>query len=118
MCTEFFLALIYFITILVVNIFIFSLLKSYFRNIVEMLKLKRIILLFQTNNNDLLVSFYHLLKEKKIKNNKILKTFSLPKNKKDILIAGKTIEFFNINMKPEKSFDFYLQLLKNQYLSN
>jgi hypothetical protein len=118
MCTEFFLALIYFITILVVNVFIFNLLKSYFRNIVEILKLKKIILIFKTNNNDLLLSFYYLLKERKISNNKILSILSLPKDKKDVLIAGKIIEFFNKSIKQEKSLDFYLTLLKNQYLSN
>ena len=118
MCTEFFLALIYFITILIVNIFIFNLLKSYFRNILEISKLKKIILLFQLNNNDLLLSFYYLLKEKKLTNMKLLNNLSLPKNKKDILIAGKIAEFFNKNVQQEKSWDFYLKLLKNQYLSN
>ena len=118
MCTEFFLALIYFITILVVNIFIFNLLKSYWRNILESLKLKKIILLFKTNNNDLLVSFYYLLKERKIKNNKILNTLSFPKDKKDVIIAGKILDFFKKNIKDEKSLEFYLTLLKNQYLSN
>ena len=34
------------------------------------------------------------------------------------LIAGKIIEFFNKSIKQEKSLDFYLTLLKNQYLSN
>ena len=118
MCTEFFLALIYFITILVVNIFIFNLLKSYWRNILESLKLKKIIFLFKTNNNDLLVSFYYLLKERKIKNNKILNTLSFPKDKKDVIIAGKILDFFKKNTKDEKSLEFYLTLLKNQYLSN
>jgi hypothetical protein len=42
----------------------------------------------------------------------------LPQNKKDILIAGKITEFFNKNVQQEKSWDFYLKLLKNQYLSN
>ena len=118
MCTEFFLALIYFITILVVNIFIFSLLKSYFRNILEISKLKKIIFLFQSNNNYLLLSFYYLLKEKRLTNTKVLSKLSLPPNKKDILIAGKSTDFFNRNIKQEKSWDFYLKLLKNQYLSN
>jgi len=118
MCTEFFLALIYFITILVVNVFIFNLLKSYLRNILEIVKLKKIILLFKTNNNDLLLSFYYLLKERKINNNKILNVLSLPEDKKDVLLAGKIIEFFNKNIKQEKSLNFYLTLLRNQYLSN
>jgi len=118
MCTEFFLALIYFITILVVNIFIFNLLKSYWRKILESLKLKKIIMFFRKNNNDLLLSFYYLSKEGKIKNNKLLNLLSLPKGKKDILIAGKTMEFFNKSIKDDKSFEFYLTLLKNQYLSN
>ena len=49
---------------------------------------------------------------------KLLNNLSLPKNKKDILIAGKIAEFFNKNVQQEKSWDFYLKLLKNQYLSN
>ena len=73
---------------------------------------------FRKNNNDLLLSFYYLSKEGKIKNNKLLNLLSLPKGKKDILIAGKTMEFFNKSIKDDKSFEFYLTLLKNQYLSN
>jgi hypothetical protein len=64
------------------------------------------------------LSFYYILKEKKLGNTKLLNNLSLPQNKKDILIAGKITEFFNKNVQQEKSWDFYLKLLKNQYLSN
>jgi hypothetical protein len=66
----------------------------------------------------ILLSFYYILKEKKLGNTKLLNNLSLPQNKKDILIAGKITEFFNKNVQQEKSWDFYLKLLKNQYLSN
>ena len=42
MCTEFLLAIVYFVTIFFVNYFLFKLLKTYFKNIFYLLRLKTI----------------------------------------------------------------------------
>ena len=42
MCTELFLALVYFTTIVIVNFFLFKLLTSYFNEIIELQRVKRI----------------------------------------------------------------------------
>ena len=43
MCTEFFLAIVYFITIFFINFFLYKLLSTYIKNIIYLLKVKNVL---------------------------------------------------------------------------
>jgi len=47
MCIELFLAILYFLIILIINYFLFKLITGYFNNISYLLRLKQIFNLFQ-----------------------------------------------------------------------
>ena len=71
MCTELFLAIIYFSTIFTVNFFLFKLLKTYTKNIIYLLKVQNI---FKQKNTELVRGFIllHLYKKKNGKNLNLL----------------------------------------------
>jgi len=66
MCTELILAIIYFIIIFIVNLFLYKLLKNYFDNIKYLLKIKNIFSNIENKNENLLVEkLYQILSEPK-----------------------------------------------------
>lgn len=122
MCTELILAIIYFLTICIVNYFLFKLLKTYFNNIFYLLKLKNICKFFKNHDLDL-ISFFYFENKNKTENKNIKRLNELNKfsNTNDSLIIGNIYKFLNLNLeKNSKISDFlayYLKLLENQYLS-
>jgi hypothetical protein len=126
MCAEFLLALIYLITILVINFFLFKLLKNYMLNILELVKIKNILQLYNRDTNNLLVSFYYLNKNKNLNNNNMLVIKELlatknPNKKDDLLIISnfydRLLDFTKINLKNNKEKKIFFNLLKKHYLS-
>jgi len=126
MSAEFLLALIYLITILVINFFLFKLLKNYMLNILELVKIKNILQLYNRDNNNLLVSFYYLNKNKNLNNNNMLVIKELlakknPNKKDDLLIISnfydRLLDFTKINLKNNKEKKIFFNLLKKHYLS-
>ena len=119
MCTELFLAIIYFLTILVVNFFLYKLLKSYFVNIIYLVKLKNILTSFEKENLKVITLYYFLTKNEFKNQNLFLKINKFSKLK-DILIIGNTYQFFFKNLskinKDFRSINYYLKLLEKKYL--
>ena len=97
MCTELFLALIYFSVIFGVNFFIYKLLKTYIKNVTYLLKLKNILNSFSGNELDLILLLHKYLK-KEFQNKNLLKNRE------------------NVKIKRNRDL-FYLKLLENQYLA-
>ena len=121
MCTEFLLAIIYFITIFFVNYFLFKLLKTYFKNIFYLLRLKTIFKSFKTSNNNLVFFLSSILKKEKKSSALLLGTLHKFSNTEDILIIGNTYKYLSSNLKNEVTDSnriYYFELLANQYLSS
>jgi hypothetical protein len=120
MCTELFLAIVYFITIFIVNIFLYKLLKNYFSNIIYFLKLKNILNSFSIFESEL-VSFFYLCSKNEFKNQNLLANFNNLSTKEDILVIGNSYKYFydNLSTKNTKflSLNYYLKLIESQYLS-
>ena len=116
MCTELFLAIIYFFTIFFVNVFLFKLVKNYLKNIFYLLKIKNIFKNSKKENLFLLSTLYFANK-KDTKYFLQLKNLNSSCNKEDILLIGHIYKTIVSSKKLEKSIDYYLTLLKNQYLS-
>jgi len=130
MCTELILAFIYFIIILLVNYFLFQLLKTNLQNIFYLLKVEKLLTNYSSTQQKHL--FYFLIQFKR--NIKTIKMFSSLNglfNKEDLLIIGNTYKFLLKTTKMEnvstpfseknenKSFfanRLYFSLLENQYL--
>ena len=104
MCTEFLLAIIYFVTIFFVNYFLLKLLKTYFKNIFYLLRLKTIFKLFKKSNNNLVFFLSSLLKKEK-KNSTLLGTLHKFSNTQDVLIIGNTYKYLSNNLKYEIAVD-------------
>lgn len=119
MCTEFLLAIVYFVTIFFVNYFLFKLLKTYFKNISYLLRLKTIFKSFKESNNNLVFFLSSLLKKEK-RNSTALLTLHKFSNTQDILIIGNTYKYLSSNLKYEGSDDnkiYYFELMADHYLS-
>ena len=119
MCTEFLLAIVYFVTIFFVNYFLFKLLKTYFKNISYLLRLKTIFKSFKESNNNLVFFLSSLLKKEK-RNSTALLTLHKFSNTQDILIIGNTYKYLSSNLKYEASDDnkiYYFELMADHYLS-
>ena len=114
MCTELLLAIIYFITILVVNFFIYKLLKSYYKNISYLLRLKNIYKLYKTEKMGIISNLYLYLKNK---NQKILFNLNKFSKNKDIIVIGNIYKFLKTNTINSNLNSFYFKLLEIQYLS-
>ena len=120
MCTEFFLAILYFITIFIVNYFLFRLLKEYFLNILYLLKLKNIFKKVSKNNIQNISLLYFFSKTNFQKTNffSLLNKFS---NSTDILVLGKNYQYLVTNIEKKNgnqlSLLYYFGLLKDQYMS-
>jgi hypothetical protein len=119
MCTELFLAILYFLTILIVNYFLFKLLTSYLQKITYLLKIKNILTTFPQSKFSL-VSQLH--KYSSLDSKFSLKFFNNISSTKDVFIIGNTYKYLVEALQTEKSLTtstlYYLQLLENQYLSN
>ena len=119
MCTEFLLAILYFITIFFVNYFLSKLLKTYLNNIFYLLKLKNIFVLFKKSTNNLVFLLSSFFKKEK-KNSNLLANLHKFSKTKDILVIGNTYKYLLTNLQKENSIDnkiYYFELLANQYLS-
>ena len=126
MCTEFLLAIIYFITILTVNYFLFKLLKNYFINILYLIKVKNIFQLYNSNTTKLISLFYSIEKNKLFNSKKLFNFQNLLEQEKfnkksDLLVIGniykKLLKLSNNNSLLEKSNSFFFNLLEKQYIS-
>ena len=119
MCTEFLLAIIYFVTIFFVNYFLFKLLKTYSKNISYLLRLKNIFKSFKDSNNNLVFFLSSMIKQEK-KNSTVLLTLNRFSKTQDILVIGNTFKYLSSNLKYETSVDnkiYYFELMANHYLS-
>ena len=118
MCTEFFLALIYFLTIIIVNYFLFRLLKNYLKNVFYLLKIKNII---KTESNNKLFKKLYKFSKKEFQTSIFLKTINKNEISKDVLLLGNIYKYFSDNIDQERNNDnknnYYFKLLKLQYLS-
>ena len=119
MCTEFLLAILYFMTIFVVNYFLAKLLKSYTTNIFYLLKLKNIFISFKKSTNNLVFLLSSFFKKEK-KNSNLLANLNKFSETNDVLVIGNTYKYLAINLEKESGFDnkiYYFELLANQYLA-
>ena len=119
MCTEFLLAILYFMTIFVVNYFLAKLLKSYTTNIFYLLKLKNIFLSFKKSTPNLVFLLSSFFKKEK-KNSNLLANLNKFSETNDVLVIGNTYKYLAINLEKESGFDnkiYYFELLANQYLA-
>ena len=119
MCTEFFLACLYFFILFVINFFLFKLLNSYVKNIFKLQKIKNIIKIYPNN------SFFKKLykySNKKYQNITTLANLNRGEtNNLDTLIIGNIYKYLTLNNRENsreaKFNDYYFQLLENEYLS-
>ena len=120
MCTELFLAIIYFSTIFAVNFFLFKLLKTYTNNIIYLLKVQNI---FKQKSPNVVRGFIllHLYAKKNAKNLNLLSLLNTYSKEQDVLTIGNTYSFLLRNVSSQSSEkeinSFYFELLENQYLS-
>ena len=115
MCTEFLLALIYLITLFLVNFIITKVLSTYLQKIYLLQKIKSIFVLYK-NKNLSIISFLFLAQQDLQKYNKIL-IESISKNfytEEDILILGNIYKFLS-NVNKTKNTNFFFDLLSLQY---
>ena len=117
MCTELFLACLYFLILLVINVFLFKLLNIYLKNIFQLQKVKNISKIYPNNN-----FFRNLYKysNKNYQNSKTLSKFNIEKiENMDPLIIGNIYRYLstnNLEISTTESRNFYFQLLQTQYL--
>jgi hypothetical protein len=120
MCTELFLAILYFSTIFAVNFFLFKLLKTYTRNITYLLKVQNI---FKQKLPKDIRGFVllHLYSKKNSKNVDLVDLLNKYSINEDVLTIGNTYSYLLKNSQEQGSRkqlnNFYLELLENQYLS-
>ena len=120
MCTELFLAILYFSTIFAVNFFLFKLLKTYTRNIIYLLKVQNI---FKQKLPKDIRGFVllHLYNKKNSKNVDLVDLLNKYSINEDVLTIGNTYSYLLKNSQEQGSRkqlnNFYLELLENQYLS-
>ena len=119
MCTEFFLACLYFVIIFVINFFLYKLLYVYIKNIFELQKIKKILTFYP--NSEVFTKLYKY-SNKELRNLNTLSTLNLINNNTiDTLIIGNIYRYLaeinRTNTQNNTSDDYYFQLLSNQYLS-
>ena len=120
MCTELFLAVLYFSTIFAVNFFLFKLLKTYTKNITYLLKVQNIFRQKLPKNIRTFV-LLHLYSKKNSRNVDLVNLLNTYSKEQDVLTIGNTYSFLlknTFNQSSEKEMNsFYFELLENQYLS-
>jgi hypothetical protein len=118
MCTEFFLALIYFLTIIVVNYFLFRLLRNYLKNIFYLLKIQNILKIESKNN---LFKKLYKFNKKEFQNSNFLKNIEKKEFSQDVLLLGNVYKYLSDNIDKGKNDNtknnYYFTLLTLQYLS-
>lgn len=119
LCTEFFLACLYFVIIFVINFFLYKLLNIYIKNIYELQKIKNILKIYPKN-----AFFTKLYKysNKDFRNSITISNLqSLKPENIDTLVIGNMYKYFSATTKTNEKVsllnDYYFQLLSNQYLS-
>lgn len=147
MCTELILASIYFLTIFVVNYFLFRLVKISVNNLTYLSKIKQLGKLIQNlpgiekkqslprsavrveNNFSTFLCYFFILIKKDLKKITFLPSLSKVKKTQDLLILGNTYHFllkYTQESMQEKNTLFsnsslnpyYFRLLENQYLTS
>jgi hypothetical protein len=114
MCSEFILAILYFSTIFIVNLFLYKLLKIYIKEIFYLLKLNSIFQVFKKPKNNFISLLYYFSK-KDVKKINFLKNLKDTLNTQDLIIIGNTFSYLSEIKKT--NLNYYFFLLKNQYLS-
>ena len=119
LCTEFFLACLYFVIIFIINFFLFKVLRSYLRNILKLQKIKTILKFYP--DNEFFVKLYYCsskdirtLEELKIIKENDLKVI-------DTLLIGNIYKYLDLTnketIKTSLLNQYYFKLMANQYLS-
>jgi hypothetical protein len=119
MCSEVFLALIYFLVIFTINFFLYKILTFYIKNILKLQKLKNINKIYPNNK---LIGTLYKYSNTEIRN---LETLNNLENKNtqeiDTLIIGNIYKYLkNVVKKTQNKNsveEYYFDLLANQYLS-
>jgi hypothetical protein len=118
MCNELFLAILYFLTIFLVNYFIFKLIKNYFIRIRFLMKVKKILSFFTQQTSNLTILNYLLFKSH-FHNQNIVSYFPKFSTYQDNLLIGNIYSyfsgFFELNLFQNQS--YFFKLLEKQYLS-
>ncbi len=120
MCTELFLAILYFSTIFAVNFFLFKLLKTYTKNITYLLKVQNIFKQKLPKNISEFILLYLYNKKNSINTDllPLLNNYSLTN---DIVTIGHIYSYLlktNREQSSNKQLNnFYFELLETQYLS-
>ena len=120
MCTELFLAILYFSTIFAVNFFLFKLLKTYTKNITYLLKVQNIFKQKLPKNIREFILLYLYNKKNSINTDllPLLNNYSLTN---DIVTIGHIYSYLlktNREQSSNKQLNnFYFELLETQYLS-
>lgn len=120
MCTELFLALIYFLIIFLVNFFLIKLVIKSIKTIAYLIKIQSICNCFKEKKGNNIWLFLNLLNKNfnMFPNLVYLNKF---KTTQDILIIGKMYGYLTVLLKENKSIiqknTFYYLLLSNQYLN-
>jgi hypothetical protein len=119
MCTEFFLACLYFVIIFVINFFLAKLLNAYVKNIFRLQKIKNIIKIYPNN-----IFFKTLYKysNKEFRNSITLSNLLNDKGKTiDPVILGNIYSYLALNTEKDAKSgqfnDYYFQLLASEYTS-
>jgi hypothetical protein len=119
MCSEVFLALIYFLVIFIINFFLYKILTFYIKNIKKLQKLKNINKIYPNNK---LVPTLYKYSNTDIRNLDTLKNLENKNNAEiDTLIIGNMYKYLkNViqkNQNKNSVEEYYFELLASQYLS-
>ena len=120
MCTELFLAILYFSTIFAVNFFLFKLLKTYTKDITYLLKVQNIFKQKLPKNISEFILLY-LYNKKNYINTDLLPLLNNYSLTNDIVTIGHIYSYLlktNREQSSNKQLNnFYFELLETQYLS-
>ena len=117
-CPEIFLAIIYFLTVLIVNYFFFNLVNHYKKNFIFLVKLEKNLFPTKKIKKITIIPFLYLYFKT---SNKELNIFFLEKNDlMDVLVLGRSYNYFKEIKKKKifKNFSYYFSLLETQNLSS
>ena len=117
-CPEIFLAIIYFLTVLIVNYFFFNLVNHYKKNFIFLVKLEKNLFPTKKIIKITIIPFLYLYFKT---SNKELNIFFLEKNDlMDVLVLGRSYNYFKEIKKKKifKNFSYYFSLLETQNLSS
>ena len=117
-CAEIFLAIIYFLTVLIVNYFFFNLVNHYKKNFFFLVKLEKNLFPTKKIKNITIIPFLYLYFKTSYKELNIF--FSEKNDLIDVLILGNSYNYFKEIKKKKnfKNFSYYFSLLETQNLSS